>query len=300
MARYLGIYYHINYSNKGKTIFINIFIIHIMTTYYKMRIFISEDSQKLLFPSNNDNVDKIKLFEMILKQQIELYEVFHSSKKNKTILLSEGNYGSDGSIESFNISVKTDVEVYEKDDKTKKIKEELIDSFPYIRARWYRKEQLLYLEKKAAVVPNISSLIDTLQDLFDILFQYEKYSVHINAITSPTQFWDTIKESQYVYSVSLRIDNPNFFGEDLKNVKEMALEAQELFNSDSVNMGINNTKGELKISSSGAKPFFIAALNWIAGGGGKWEINRKKDEDGRKETVSSSDTNYATEEDVDN
>lgn len=275
-------------------------IIYVMNKYYKTRIYITEDEQTHLEVEKVD-IGKIELFELKLKEQIDKYEIFITRRENSAnLLLFDGKYDDIGNIKSFKISFEKKVKIFSKDYILKSIHLKSKDSFPFLNVKWDSTNQYLLIEKNTSVVKKLETVIKSLQELFDVLFLSEKYTVHINTVSIPSHFWNIIEENKYIYSFKLKLDNPNLFGDTHASIRDMTLRAKSEVNSDSIEVGGHNTKGELKIPSNEPNSFISSAIEWITAGGGEWSIEYKKDDKGRKDKATSSNPNYVVEEDEKN
>jgi hypothetical protein len=97
------------------------------------------------------------------------------------------------------------------------------------------------------------------------------YRISFEVINSGDEFWNTIQENDFIYSIEFRLQSPNMFGAGIK-ANEALKDIQKLFNNTEIDIRIQNQQGKLQAPKSELEKY----REYSDKGGGKWQITARK------------------------
>lgn len=142
--------------------------------------------------------------------------------------------------------------------------------YPFIYVIIDIKSQIVFIELKTSVFPDLNTSKKKLENCFKKSFDSHGFEVMFEEITDSNTFWSFVDQSNGVYSVSLIMNSPNLFG-GFSNTNEMLKSIQGDYNNSRTTIKLSNKKPNLEnINKENTR--LNDAIEYIAAGGGEWEL----------------------------
>lgn len=241
--------------------------------FFAFRYFVVESSQISLL---NDGVSPIiKMIEDCKrKRQISI-----NVENRMDILTFEKEYDTNTFL--FKFSRDFPITKYVNDDFKKDIIEITESNYPYIYVIIDVKKQIVLLERKTSIYPNATAVKNAFK-AFVLTYNYsENYTFSMDEIIELSRFWNIISNSREIFELTLNLKSPNLFG-GMLTTNDLLKKTKETYNNDEIEIKFKNSKGKLKINRE-----IDDAIKYAGSGGGSWKITRKRDDNMKKETLSS-------------
>lgn len=140
-------------------------------------------------------------------------------------------------------------------------------------------DQIFACQLKQSVA-NPSTIRNRILDLAQRYYRNSGYSLKLEFLRERESFWNLIKGSEEIYEINFSLNAPNLFGLS-KEATGFLREVKDIYNIDSLDIGLKNENGTLLYDESELEPL----RDYADDGGGKWTV--KILEDGKKQTHSS-------------
>jgi hypothetical protein len=162
------------------------------------------------------------------------------------------------------------------------IEEKNIDTFPCVKVILDLHKQKILVEKKTSVFKDSVQIQRTLQEWFNNIVLNKGYEFIVEGISDEKAFWEEIKNSNYIYSLHLKLNSPNLFGGKAK-ATEFVQEVKDQFNNTSMEIKLENKKGALQLLKEQLDSF----IKYATAGGGSWEIRTSSEKRKKPKKLSS-------------
>lgn len=163
-----------------------------------------------------------------------------------------------------------------------KVEEQSITKTPFVYVIIDQKKQLVLIQMKTTVFPDINVSRGKIEHIFTDGLQEHQITTYLNPVGDNKDFWREVEESDSITELDICLTAPNMFKGRIK-AEEFVEGIKQDYNITQVDMKFKNREGKLKLLKENVGDF----INLVTSGGGEFKLFRKKN--GKRDPIKSSD-----------